>query len=449
MRICTPVWVTRISWSSSSQLRVSVSCDGCSSSPSVPAIGVLPRAGSESRGEVDGRVVRVTDADVTIDGLPAGLSARLPNAADAPDVAALLAAAPAGREGVGRRRPRGGARPAGRHRLVDPPAGPRARPRRAARRLAVGARPRVGPHPRRGDRHAGPARGGCRRPRRRAVRRRPSATPSTSRGCAGVRTSLLDSGAYADDPRQQRWLAAAGFEQTRTWLQMTRPVAADEACGAAGAARGRRRCGPVERHDDGLPVAQDLQDVHRVLEESFQDHFSSLPRELPRVRDAAARGPRPPLGPLVARDRRDRRGRVPRRGARVDGAARGRHGASRAATSTTSGCTVELAAEGSRKRCCTPRSRMPRAEGATGSASRSTPTHRPGPTASTRRWAGSPTTAPSPGTASSTCADRPGGLQPEKMSTTSRVGFVSTATRNGRSRSRTPTKAWPTPSKPP
>jgi len=37
-------------------------------------------------------VVRVTDADVTIDGLPEGLSARLPAAADAPDVAALLAA---------------------------------------------------------------------------------------------------------------------------------------------------------------------------------------------------------------------------------------------------------------------------------------------------------------------------------------------------------------------
>ena len=38
---------------------------------------------------------------------------------------------------------------------------------------------------------------------------------------------------------------------------------------------------PVERHDDGLPVAQDLQDVHRVLEESFQDHFSSYRESFP------------------------------------------------------------------------------------------------------------------------------------------------------------------------
>ena len=37
----------------------------------------------------------------------------------------------------------------------------------------------------------------------------------------------------------------------------------------------------VERHDDGLPVAQDLQDVHRVLEESFQDHFSSYRESFP------------------------------------------------------------------------------------------------------------------------------------------------------------------------
>src|SRR6478609_7210520 len=49
---------------------------------------------------------------------------------------------------------------------------------------------------------------------------------------------------------------------------------------------------------------------------------------------------------------------------------------------------------------------MPRAAAATAWASRSTPTHRLVPTASTRRWAGSPTTEPSPGTASSTCPDR-------------------------------------------
>ncbi len=99
-------------------------------------------------------------------------------------------------------------------------------------------------------------------------------------GMRGVGSTLLDSGAYADDPRQQRWLAAAGFEQTRTWLQMTRPVSRDEATTLPGSRAGvvvRQ----VERHDDGLPVAQDLQDVHRVLEESFQDHFSSYRESFP------------------------------------------------------------------------------------------------------------------------------------------------------------------------
>ncbi|HET7822879.1 MAG TPA: GNAT family N-acetyltransferase, partial [Ornithinibacter sp.] len=96
----------------------------------------------------------------------------------------------------------------------------------------------------------------------------------------GLGTSLLDSGAYADDPRQQGWLAAAGFEQTRTWLQMSRPVAPEEAT-TVPAPREGVTVRPVERHDDGLPVAQDLQDVHRVLEESFQDHFSSYRESFP------------------------------------------------------------------------------------------------------------------------------------------------------------------------
>jgi GNAT superfamily N-acetyltransferase len=96
----------------------------------------------------------------------------------------------------------------------------------------------------------------------------------------GVGTSLLDSGAYADDPRQQQWLTAAGFERTRTWLQMTRPVEPAEASSLPGPREGVT-VRPVERHDDGLPVAQDLQDVHRVLEESFQDHFSSYRESFP------------------------------------------------------------------------------------------------------------------------------------------------------------------------
>jgi len=96
----------------------------------------------------------------------------------------------------------------------------------------------------------------------------------------GLRTTLLDTGAYADDARQQRWLARAGFEQTRTWLQMTRPVVPEEATSLPGPREGVT-VRPVDRHEDGLPVARDLQAVHRVLEESFQDHFSSYRESFP------------------------------------------------------------------------------------------------------------------------------------------------------------------------
>lgn len=96
----------------------------------------------------------------------------------------------------------------------------------------------------------------------------------------GLRTTLLDSGAYADDPRQQRWLGEAGYRQTRTWLQMTRPVRPDEADGLPGPREGVA-VRSVDRHDDGLPLATDLQAVHRVLEESFQDHFSSYRESFP------------------------------------------------------------------------------------------------------------------------------------------------------------------------
>lgn len=93
-------------------------------------------------------------------------------------------------------------------------------------------------------------------------------------------STLLDSGAYADDPRQQRWLAAAGYEHTRTWLQMSRPVDPEEKASLPGPREGVV-VRPVERHEDGLPLAADLQAVHQVLEESFQDHFSSYRESFP------------------------------------------------------------------------------------------------------------------------------------------------------------------------
>ena len=37
----------------------------------------------------------------------------------------------------------------------------------------------------------------------------------------------LDASAYAADERQRSWLAEAGYRRTRTWLQMSRPVAAE------------------------------------------------------------------------------------------------------------------------------------------------------------------------------------------------------------------------------
>jgi len=221
----------------------------------------------------------VTDADVTIDGLPSGLTARLPTAADAPDVATLLAVhqrAAKGSAGVDPEAVLGQLVGTGswtrRQVLVHDPSGQlvawlSVHDRASGRTLVeVTVTPDL--------------------PETDAAALAASLFGASQRhavdiaGMRGLRTSLLDSGAYADDSRQRRWLAAAGFEQTRTWLQMTRPVAADEAS-TLPAPREGVSVRPVERHDDGLPVAQDLQDVHRVLEESFQDHFSSYRESFP------------------------------------------------------------------------------------------------------------------------------------------------------------------------
>ena len=221
----------------------------------------------------------MTDADVTIDGLPSGLTARVPTAADAPDVAALLAAhqrAAKGSAGVDPEAVLGQLAGTGswtrRQALVHDPAGRlvawlSVHDRASGRTLVeVTVTPDLP-----GEDAAALAAALFGAAERHAV---------DIAGMRGVGSTLLDSGAYADDPRQQRWLAAAGFEQTRTWLQMTRPVSRDEATTLPGPRAGVV-VRPVERHDDGLPVAQDLQDVHRVLEESFQDHFSSYRESFP------------------------------------------------------------------------------------------------------------------------------------------------------------------------
>lgn len=86
----------------------------------------------------------------------------------------------------------------------------------------------------------------------------------------------LDSGAFADDPRQQRWLAEAGFEHVRSWWQMSLPVDARAAEPGAYPPPGPGVViRPVARDTDtGMPVQQDLEEVHKVLETSFTDHFN-------------------------------------------------------------------------------------------------------------------------------------------------------------------------------
>ena len=152
----------------------------------------------------------------------------------------------------------------------------------------------------------------------------------------------------------EAWLTAAGYRQTRTWLQMSRPVPPSE---AEPGALPRRREGVtvrrVAKHDDGLPVAQDLQTVHQMLEESFADHFNSY---------------RESFAEFVQRLREDPGHRwdhwwiatieidgeqVPG-GALVSSVLRRMPAASTAATSTTSACTGGPGGEAWPRPCCTP-----------------------------------------------------------------------------------------------
>lgn len=94
----------------------------------------------------------------------------------------------------------------------------------------------------------------------------------------GVDRTRLDESPFATDTRQAGWLARAGYAKRRTWLHMTRPVSPDEASLEPRAGVSVR---PVERHENGLPVAADLQVVHQMLEESFEDHFNSYRESFP------------------------------------------------------------------------------------------------------------------------------------------------------------------------
>ncbi len=90
----------------------------------------------------------------------------------------------------------------------------------------------------------------------------------------GLEVQQIDSGAFADDARQHAWLERAGFEQVRTWWQMSRPVTAGEADLDAEPGAGVR-IRPVRRQGTGMPDEDDLRTVHDILESAFADHFNS------------------------------------------------------------------------------------------------------------------------------------------------------------------------------
>ena len=94
----------------------------------------------------------------------------------------------------------------------------------------------------------------------------------------GLGSTRMDASPFAGDEVQKGWLATAGYECRRTWLHMTRPVDPTELLPPAREGVTVRRVGT---HDNGVPVAQDLQIVHRMLEESFQDHFNSYRESFP------------------------------------------------------------------------------------------------------------------------------------------------------------------------
>lgn len=90
----------------------------------------------------------------------------------------------------------------------------------------------------------------------------------------GLETQQIDTGAFAGDERQARWLRRADFSQVRSWWQMNRPVTPDEADLDAETGEGVR-IRLVERQGHGMPSEEDLRIVHDILETSFADHFNS------------------------------------------------------------------------------------------------------------------------------------------------------------------------------
>jgi GNAT superfamily N-acetyltransferase len=94
----------------------------------------------------------------------------------------------------------------------------------------------------------------------------------------GLASQQIDTGAFAGDERQARWLTGSGFEKVRTWWQMSRPVTPDEQGLVATPDHWTNRgvvFRLVRRSGDGMPDEDDLHGVHEVLEGAFVDHFNS------------------------------------------------------------------------------------------------------------------------------------------------------------------------------
>ncbi len=94
----------------------------------------------------------------------------------------------------------------------------------------------------------------------------------------------LDASPYADQVRLKRWLTDAGYAPQRTWLHLTRPVDDAESLPPPRDGVHLRRVAMHEGRDgddDEMPVAEDLQLVHLMLEESFADHFNSYRESFP------------------------------------------------------------------------------------------------------------------------------------------------------------------------
>lgn len=97
-------------------------------------------------------------------------------------------------------------------------------------------------------------------------------------GARGLHSQQIDVEVYAGDERLQKWLASAGFNQVRSWLQMARPVTSDQVAlvpSPRSWESGGVRIRQVRQRDDTRPVEDDLRAVHDVLEEAFTDHFNS------------------------------------------------------------------------------------------------------------------------------------------------------------------------------